>query len=133
MALSWRACDGTTQACVCRAQHGEDLAKYYAAADVLVFPSRTDTFGLVILESLASGVPVAAHRVTGPLDAIGNAGVGVLDDDLALAIRRAVTISPEKCRSHARKFTWESVALQFLDNLQPLPGRSIAPLLLRAA
>jgi glycosyltransferase involved in cell wall biosynthesis len=65
---------------------GEDLAEHYAAADVFVFPSRTDTFGLVLLEALASGVPVAAYPVPGPLDVVDQSGAGVLDDDLGAAI-----------------------------------------------
>ena len=75
---------------------GEELARYYAAADVFVFPSRTDTFGLVLLEALASGVPVAAFPVAGPLDVVGNSGVGVLDEDLGAAVRKALQISPDR-------------------------------------
>jgi glycosyltransferase involved in cell wall biosynthesis len=99
------------------AQQGEALARHYAAADVFVFPSRTDTFGLVLLEALASGVPVAAYPVTGPRDVIDGAPVGCLDDDLAAAARRALTLKRDACRDHALNFTWDASARQFLDNL----------------
>ena len=75
-------------------REGEDLARHYAAADVFVFPSRTDTFGLVLLEALASGLPVAAFPVPGPLDVINGSAVGFLDEDLASAARHALAISP---------------------------------------
>jgi 1,2-diacylglycerol 3-alpha-glucosyltransferase/glucuronosyltransferase len=96
---------------------GEDLACHYAAADVLVFPSRTDTFGLVLLEALASGVPVAAYPVPGPLDVVDRSGVGCLDWDLAAAVRGALLVSPEVCRRHAEMFSWENSARQFLANM----------------
>ena len=100
-------------------RQGEDLARHYAAADVFVFPSRTDTFGLVLLEALASGVPVAAYPVPGPLDVVDGAGVGFLEEDLAFAARQALTISPEACRRYALQFSWQRSAEQFLGNLQP--------------
>jgi 1,2-diacylglycerol 3-alpha-glucosyltransferase/glucuronosyltransferase len=96
---------------------GEDLACHYAAADVFVFPSKTDTFGLVLLEALASGVPVAAYPVPGPLDVVDHSGAGCLDWDLAAAVRGALSISPEVCRSHGERFSWESSVRQFLGNL----------------
>jgi glycosyltransferase involved in cell wall biosynthesis len=96
---------------------GEDLAEHYAAADVFVFPSRTDTFGLVLLEALACGVPVAAYPVPGPLDVIDHSGAGVLDNDLGAAIAAALAIPPERCRAHAEKFSWDRSVRQFLDNL----------------
>lgn len=96
---------------------GEELARHYAAADVFVFPSRTDTFGLVLLEALASGVPVAAYPVPGPLDVIDQSGAGVLDDDLGVAVRRALTIPAEVCRRQALAFSWDASVRQFLDNL----------------
>lgn len=101
------------------ARHGEDLACHYAGADVFVFPSRTDTFGLVLLEALASGLPVAAYAVPGPLDVIGDSPAGVLSDDLQQAALRAVTIDPELCRDHALSFSWAASTNQFLDNLRP--------------
>jgi glycosyltransferase involved in cell wall biosynthesis len=100
-------------------RQGEDLARHYAGADVFVFPSRTDTFGLVLLEALASGLPVAAYPVPGPLDVIGGAKVGFLDEDLASAARRALAVSPEICRDYALQFSWRRSAKQFLANLQP--------------
>jgi glycosyltransferase involved in cell wall biosynthesis len=102
------------------AKHGEELARYYAAADVFVFPSRTDTFGLVLLEALASGVPVAAFPVPGPLDVVNGAAVGCLDEDLARAVKSALTVSPERCREHALSYSWKASAEQFLNNLRPL-------------
>jgi glycosyltransferase involved in cell wall biosynthesis len=97
---------------------GEDLARHFAAADVFVFPSRTDTFGLVLLEALASGVPVAAYPVPGPLDVVGDTGAGCLDEDLGRAVRRALAIRPEVCRSRAQRFSWANSAGQFLNNLE---------------
>lgn len=101
------------------AKHGEELAQYYADADVFVFPSRTDTFGLVLLEALASGVPVAAYPVTGPLDVIDGADVACLDEDLGQAVQGALSISPERCRAFAMNFSWRASAEQFLHNLRP--------------
>jgi glycosyltransferase involved in cell wall biosynthesis len=96
-------------------KHGEELARYYAAADVFVFPSRTDTFGLVLLESLASGVPVAAFPVTGPLDVIGGSGVGALQEDLGAAALAARAIDPRHCRAYALEFSWAASARQFAE------------------
>ncbi|MCG8509928.1 MAG: glycosyltransferase family 1 protein [Rhodospirillales bacterium] len=102
------------------AKTGEDLARHYAAADIFVFPSLTDTFGLVMLEALACGVPVAAHPVEGPLDVIGGSNAGVLDADLGKAVRAALEIPPDFCRAHAETYSWEASARQFLSNLQVL-------------
>jgi glycosyltransferase involved in cell wall biosynthesis len=106
------------------ARHGEELANYYAAADVFVFPSRTDTFGLVLLEALASGVPVAAYPVPGPLDVLevpeGASPVGCMDEDLARAVMSALAIPLERCREHALTYSWRASAEQFLCNLRPL-------------
>jgi len=101
------------------AKHGEELAKHYAAADVFVFPSRTDTFGLVLLEALASGVPVAAYPVPGPLDVVDGSGAGCLDEDLKRAVEGALRLPPERCREHALNFSWRRSAEQFLANLRP--------------
>src|SRR5204863_7692604 len=79
------------------ARHGEELALIYAGADVFVFPSKTDTFGLVLLEALASGLPIAAFPVTGPRDVVGAAPVGVLSDDLGAACLDALGIPREAC------------------------------------
>ncbi len=96
---------------------GEALAEAYAAADVFVFPSRTDTFGVVLLEALASGLPVAAFPAPGPLDVIGDSGAGVLSEDLGAACLAALTISPETARRRARAFTWAESARQFLGHI----------------
>ena len=96
---------------------GDALAAFYSLADVFVFPSRTDTFGLVLLEALASGVPIAAFPVSGPLDLIGNSGVGVLSEELRGAALAALSIDPEACRARAAEFTWRNSAQQFLHNL----------------
>ncbi len=106
---------------------GEALARYFAAADVFVFPSLTDTFGLVLLEALACGVPVAAYPVAGPLDVIGNAPVGCLHEDLATAISRALTADPAACRAHALKFSWAASVQQFLNHIHPFPPEDFFP------
>lgn len=92
---------------------GEALARAYAGADLFVFPSRTDTFGLVLIEALASGLPVAAYPVAGPLDVIADSGAGVLDDDLSLAIRQALHIPQAVALARARSFTWDAAVAQF--------------------
>jgi glycosyltransferase involved in cell wall biosynthesis len=100
---------------------GETLAAHLAAADVFVFPSRTDTFGLVQLEALACGVPVAAYPVPGPQDVIGSSPVGVLDEDLQSACLKALTISRADCRAFALTRSWEQSALQFISHCRPFP------------
>jgi glycosyltransferase involved in cell wall biosynthesis len=99
---------------------GEELARHYAAADVFVFPSRTDTFGLVVLEALASGVPVAAFPVQGPADIRGAATtpVGALDEDLRAATLQALDCDPVACRAFALEYSWENCARQFLGHLE---------------
>jgi len=106
-------------------KEGEELARYFAAADVFVFPSLTDTFGLVLLEALASGVPVAAYPVTGPLDVVGGSDVGVLDHDLAGAARRALAIPPARCRDYALRYSWRACAEMFLANLAPITAAGV--------
>ena len=100
------------------------LAAHFAGADCFVFPSRTDTFGLVLLEALASGVPVAAFPVTGPRDVITDQKIGALDEDLGAAVRRALNGDPEACRTHALAYSWEAAARQFLVNLAPMTERA---------
>ncbi|BDG75266.1 GDP-mannose-dependent alpha-mannosyltransferase [Roseomonas fluvialis] len=96
------------------------LARSYAGADVFVFPSRTDTFGLVLLEALASGTPVAAFPVTGPMDVVADPRVGALDKDLRAACLRALTADRAACRAHAEAWSWDACAAQFRSALVPL-------------
>lgn len=101
------------------ARFGEDLAAHYAASDVFVFPSRTDTFGLVMLEALACGVPVAAYPVQGPLDVLGTSReAGVMSDNLKEAVLGALELSPTCCREFALQYSWSACTSQFLDNLE---------------
>ena len=125
-------------------RHGAALARAFAGADVFVFPSLTDTFGLVVLESLACGTPVAAFPVTGPQDILAEAGpgVGAIHHDLrAAALKALETSDREACRRHANRFSWRSSAQSFLHNLVPIhratqsegqmwpPEQLLAPLL----
>lgn len=96
----------------------EELAKVYSGADVFVFPSRTDTFGLVLIEAMACGCPVAAYPVTGPLDVIGDSPAGILAEDLRAACLHALQIPRQAAINQARKFTWEAASRQFLDHLR---------------
>lgn len=98
-------------------REGAGLAGLIAAADVFVFPSRTDTFGLVQLEALACGVPVAAFPVMGPKDVIGNHPVGALDEDLRSACLRALNLSREACREFALTRSWSTSASQFIAHV----------------
>jgi glycosyltransferase involved in cell wall biosynthesis len=107
---------------------GKDLTAHMAAADVFVFPSLTDTFGVVQLEALACGTPVAAFPVTGPLDVIADHPVGALDMDLRSACMRALGVCRQTCRSFALERSWENSARQFIGNLSALqPSRSLRP------
>ncbi len=103
-------------------RYGEALARCYAAGDVFVFPSLTDTFGLVILEALACGTPVAAFPVTGPMDVLADTGdsVGAVDADLRAACLRALHADRAACRRHAERFAWRACAEIFLSHLAPL-------------
>ncbi len=105
-------------------RHGAALARSYAGSDVFVFPSLTDTFGLVILESLACGTPVAAFDVTGPKDVLAGAEgvVGCVSTDLAAAARAALGADRAACRRHAERFSWRACAETFLSHLVPLNG-----------
>ena len=97
-----------------------ELATYYRAADVSVFPSLTDTFGLVMLEALACGTPVAAFPVHGPIDVIGNGGAGALDKDLGKACIDALKIDRDYARAYAERFSWSTSISQFERNLAPI-------------
>jgi glycosyltransferase involved in cell wall biosynthesis len=94
----------------------ENLASHLAAADVFVFPSRTDTYGVVQLEALACGVPVAAYPVTGPLDVIADNPIGALNEDLRIACLDALKISRQACRDFALTRSWDNSAKQFIAN-----------------
>jgi glycosyltransferase involved in cell wall biosynthesis len=100
-------------------QQGEALVRHYAAADVFVLPSRTETFGLVLLEALACGLPVAALPAPGPLDVIGDSGAGVLSHDLRAAALAALAIPRDRCLAHAAGFTWRRSVEEFLAHLSP--------------
>ena len=101
------------------AKTGEDLARHFASGDVFVFPSRTDTFGLVILEALACGLPVAAFPVTGPIDILKEGVTGSMNEDLRLAALACVGLSGETCRQTALSYSWPATAQLFLQNLAP--------------
>jgi glycosyltransferase involved in cell wall biosynthesis len=96
-----------------------ELSEVYASADVFVFPSKTDTFGLVLLEAMACGLPVAAYPVTGPLDVLGDSKAGVMHEDLRTACLAALEIKREDAAAHARKFSWRAATEQFLAHLHP--------------
>ncbi|MCR6673799.1 glycosyltransferase family 1 protein [Devosia ginsengisoli] len=101
-------------------RHGEELGELYRSADVLVFPSHTDTFGNVITEALASGTPVAAFPVTGPRDVLDDPKAGALDENLNIAVARALTLDRTDARAHGERFTWAASAAQFFAGLEPL-------------
>ncbi|MGL4541086.1 MAG: glycosyltransferase, partial [Polymorphobacter sp.] len=111
------------------ALHGADLARAYAGADVFAFPSRTDTFGLVMIEALASGTPVAGYPVAGPLDILGTDGrgivpggsarIGAVDADLATALQLALGADSADCARYARHFSWDACLDQFVAVLAP--------------
>ena len=94
-----------------------ELAELYASSDVFVFPSRTDTFGIVLIEAMAGGAPIAAFPTPGPLDVVGGSGAGVLDEDLQAAALRALSIDRALPSRYAKSFTWENSARQFLDSV----------------
>lgn len=110
----------------------EELSARYAQADCFVFPSRTDTFGLVMVEALASGVPVAGYPVPGPLDIVTTPRVGALHEDLRTACLAAIGCDPADCRAHAESFTWARCATQFRDALRQIPRNTWQPLKRRA-
>ncbi len=104
---------------------GDELVSAYQEADCFVFPSRTDTFGLVMLEAMACGLPVAAYPVTGPLDVVRHGDTGWLADDLAEAIAGALTLDPARCRSQALSASWERAARQFESHLVSFAAKPV--------
>ena len=112
-------------------RYGDELASMVGSADVLVFPSLTDTFGLAMIEALACGVPVAAFPVPGPIDVIEQGVTGVLHEDLAVAVRSALQLDRRVCAQHAAEFTWEAATTQFLAGLEPIPQALRATLAVR--
>jgi glycosyltransferase involved in cell wall biosynthesis len=113
-------------------RQGEALAAIYASADVFVFPSRTDTFGIVLIEAMASGLPVAAFPVPGPIDVVGPSA-GVLDEDLRAACLKALTIPREDARAYSLRFTWRESARQFLENVEVIRQKAAKPRRFRRA
>lgn len=99
---------------------GDELAGYLTSADVFVFPSKTDTFGLVMVEAMACGLPVAAYPVTGPVDVVDQGVTGILDEDLRTAALAALKLDREKVLEAAKDFTWEHATRQFERNLVPI-------------
>jgi glycosyltransferase involved in cell wall biosynthesis len=108
-------------------RYGEELAALLATADAFVFPSRTDTFGLVMLEAMACGVPVAAYPVTGPVDVVQDGVTGCLRDDLADAIHGALRLERDRCRAYALAHSWEHATREFLGHLVAARWRAHAP------
>jgi glycosyltransferase involved in cell wall biosynthesis len=106
-------------------KHGHELAHYYQQADAFVFPSRTDTFGLVLIEAMACGTPVAAFPVTGPLDVVGAQG-GVLAEDLRGAALAALALDRDAVRRQALRYSWASATREFVANLQRTPVTAVA-------
>jgi glycosyltransferase involved in cell wall biosynthesis len=101
-------------------KHGQELVDWLSLADVFVFPSRTETFGLVVVEALACGLPVAAHDVMGPRDSITEGKDGYLSDDLREAALKCLELSPADCRAKALQYSWEHSADMFIQNLVPI-------------
>ncbi len=99
---------------------GKELAEYIAASDVFVFPSKTDTFGIVMLEAMACGVPVAAYPVTGPIDVVRENETGCLNEDLAKAVKCALKLNPKDCLNQASDYTWEKASMMFQSNLSAI-------------
>lgn len=97
---------------------GDELVAHYTSADVFVFPSLTDTWGLVLLEAMAAGVPVAAFPIMGPIDVVGDSQCGVLDNDLKKAALAALDIPRDRCRAYAETFSWDASVQQFFDNVR---------------
>ncbi len=107
------------------AKYGDELARLFASADVFVFPSLTDTFGLVLLESLASGTPIAGYPVTGPIDVANDERVGGISQDLGVAITHALTCSRDECRKYAERFSWDEAERIFVESLVPMRRKPV--------
>ena len=101
------------------AKFGDELSRHFADADVFVFPSKTDTFGLVIIESMATGTPVAAYPVTGPMDIIPNSKAGSINEDLRVACISCLELDRNDAVTHAEKFSWDAVSEVFYNYLTP--------------
>jgi glycosyltransferase involved in cell wall biosynthesis len=110
------------KACFPGLKQGPELAAIYASADVFVFPSLTDTYGIVMLEAAASGLPTAAFPVTGPVDVLGGTGAAALDTDLRKACMAALRISRDHCRAFAMTRSWPAATDAFVGNLVPCLG-----------
>jgi len=106
--------------------HGEALAQMVSEADVFVFPSKTDTLGLVMLEAMAAGVPVAAYPVPGPQDVVVCGKTGALHQDLSVAMAQALLLDPADCRRHAEQYAWAACTQRFLELLQPVDVAQLA-------
>jgi glycosyltransferase involved in cell wall biosynthesis len=101
-------------------KYGRELAHYYQQADAFVFPSRTDTFGLVLIEAMACGTPVAAYPVTGPVDVVRDSAAGILSEDLQAAALAALKLDREAVRRYALQFSWAAATRQLLEQLRPM-------------
>ena len=107
-------------------QHGSDLAYYYQQADAFVFPSRTDTFGLVLVEAMACGTPVAAYPVSGPIDVVREPSIGILSEDLREAAIAVLDLDRSAVHRYARQYSWAAATRQFVANLSPIPVAAAA-------
>ena len=104
---------------------GEELARQINSADVFVFPSRSDTFGLVMIEAMACGLPVAAYPVLGPIDVVDDGFSGVLNENLSIAVEGALKLRRVDAKAHAAKFTWSNTAKMLAEHLVPVDGRKV--------
>ena len=112
---------------------GDDLAREISGCDVFVFPSRSDTFGLVMIEAMACGLPVAAYPAPGPVDVVEHGVSGWLDEDLSVAIENALSLDPASAIARAREYTWAESARQFADSLAPIDPEALDAALPRGA
>lgn len=101
------------------AKFEHELARHFADADVFVFPSKTDTFGLVIIEAMATGTPVAAYPVTGPIDIIPGSKAGIVNEDLEKACLACLDLKRKDTASHAQNYSWDTVSQTFFQYLTP--------------